>query len=80
MVLRDGRGGLYVRVKRGVYREVDRQGRGTGVTATGFTPRVRWKPAARCAYVIATDGLWCPACGTYDNHYAATGERSYCRG
>lgn len=77
VVLTDGYG-LYERVRRGVYRGLDRQGRRVGVTATDFQPRPRWRHARLCSYKIATDGLTCPRCGTYDTAYAMTGDRSYC--
>lgn len=76
-VLTDGHR-LYVRARRGVYREVDRRGRGLGITCSNFEPRPRWRPARLCTYDIAVDGLTCPRCGLYDNGYAVTGDRSYC--
>lgn len=69
---------LYVRIRRGVYARVNRRGRRMGETSWGFEPRPRWRPAKRCTYDIATDGLTCPRCGRYDTGYAKTGVRSYC--
>lgn len=68
----------YVRIRRGVYHRVGRRGQRLGITCTDFTPRPRWKPARKCAFVIAEHGLTCPNCGHYDMFYAETGERSYC--
>lgn len=69
---------LFVKVGRGRYHRVDRQGRRLGSIHSHFQPRPYWRPAKVCSYDIATDGLTCPRCGRYDNHYAATGERSFC--
>jgi hypothetical protein len=76
LVLTEGHD-LYVRVRRGVYHRVNRQGQRTGMTCSGFTPRPRWKLAKCCNY-DARETLWCPRCGLYDTHYAMTGERSFC--
>ena len=70
--------GLYIRVRRGIYHQVDRRGRRKGITCWGFEPRPRWRPARLCSYDPRVDGLTCPRCGTYDNQYAETGVRSYC--
>lgn len=69
---------LYVRMRRGVYHLVDRQGRRTGTTCSGFRPRPRWRPARVCSYDRKEHGLTCPRCYRYDTHYAKTGERSFC--
>lgn len=76
-VLTDGFG-LYLRVRRGVYHEVDRRGRRKGITCSGFEPPARWRPARVCCYDLASEGLTCPHCGLYDQGFAETGVRSYC--
>ena len=68
---------LYIRARRGVYREVDRRGRRTGTTSSGFTPRPRWREARLCK-LNPSATLWCPRCGAYDQRYAESGIRSYC--
>jgi hypothetical protein len=70
--------GLYVKLRRGVYGRVNRHGVRRGGISSEFKPRPRWRLARICSYDIAKDGLTCPRCGLYDNHYAATGERSFC--
>lgn len=75
-VLTDGVG-LYVRLRRGVYAAMGRNGTRAGGIHTGFTPRPRWRLARLCNYDAAVT-LWCPRCGSYDVHYARTGERSFC--
>jgi hypothetical protein len=75
-VLTEGHG-LYIRVKRGVYHEVDRRGRRKGGICWGFEPRPRWRSARLCR-IDPTKTLWCPRCGAYDQQYAETGVRSYC--
>jgi hypothetical protein len=67
----------YRRIRPGVFKKVDRQGRGAGAIHSGFTPRPRWKRARKCWYDARTS-LTCVHCGCYDTHYAMTGERSYC--
>ena len=76
LILTDGFG-LYVRLRRGVYASVARNGARAGGIHTGFTPRPRWRLARLCDY-DATKTLRCSRCGLYDNHYAQTGERSFC--
>lgn len=77
VVLTDGYD-LYERVRRGVYHRLNRQGRRMGALCSDFQPRPRWKHARLCEY-DARVSLTCERCGAYDNHYAVTGDRSYCR-
>ena len=84
-MLGEGRGlvitngyGLYVKLGRGRYGEVNRTGVRVGGVSSGFVPRPRWRLARVCNFVIEKDGLTCPRCGRYDNGYAMTGERSFC--
>jgi hypothetical protein len=75
-VLTDGHR-LYIRVRRGIYHEVNRRGKRTGKTCSGFYPRPRWRPARLCK-IDPAETLWCSRCGCYDQQYAETGIRSYC--
>lgn len=76
-VLSNGDGRLYVRLRRGVYVEVNSRGERKGVTVGGFEPRPRWKEARHCDPELGT--LTCRHCHRYDLRYAQTGKRSYCR-
>lgn len=68
---------LYVRLRRGVYAQVNRHGERSGSICSGFEPRPRWRPARLCEYDEYRT-LTCARCGRYDNRYAQTGLRSYC--
>lgn len=77
VVLTDGYD-CYIRIKRGVYTKAGRRGQRAGGIYSDFQPPPRWKPARLCEY-DASETITCERCGSYDQGYAETGERSYCR-